>query len=198
MPTRPKNRQLDVTVRHWKGPPKNLRADRLLQAYDPPPREFRRVDVVDGAAIEQRVVFYVSFDPNRRDAIVQNPMEIHGDFEFQASSLRVPVQTYLRAVRHAIRLTDEGHLRYELRGGKLYELGQDAPIVLGELPRRRYHRERHDLEQVAAIYRDNPRAPVKAIRLAFNVSQRTAARRVDKAREAGLLPPAAQRRPQSV
>jgi DNA-binding transcriptional regulator LsrR (DeoR family) len=45
------------------------------------------------------------------------------------------------------------------------------------------------LDEVAAIYYDNPKAPTQAVQRALNVSWRTAARRVAAAREAGLISP---------
>jgi hypothetical protein len=133
------------------------------------------------------VVFHVSFDPEVREPILQNPIELHTVPELRATDLRLPVQTYLRAIRHAIGRIDEGHLRYEVRNGKTYLLGERAPIVLGAPPQRRYHRASRDLAHVAEIARANPRTPIKAVRLALNVSQRTAARRLAEARAEGLL-----------
>jgi hypothetical protein len=52
------------------------------------------------------------------------------------TNFRIPFATYLRVVRHAIKLADDGHLRFELRNGKIRLLGDDAPIVLGPLPSR--------------------------------------------------------------
>lgn len=45
-----------------------------------------------------------------------------------------------------------------------------------------------ELERVAKAYRENPDAPTRAVALLLGYTQRTAARRVKQAEEAGLLP----------
>lgn len=49
------------------------------------------------------------------------------------------------------------------------------------------------LERVAQIYLDHPEAPTKAVQDAFGVAHRTAGLYVQRARKAGLLPPAKRR-----
>jgi hypothetical protein len=197
MPARPKNRQLDVTISPWRSRSTERMDEvtrRLLPGWRSRYRDRRQVDVVDGAGLTF-VRFYVTVDPASRDMIEQGAY-------LPAPSLmeRIPFGTYLRVARHAIALADEGHLRFELRNGQLRRITEDeASIVLGPLPPRQEHyreprkqrEKRVELDQVAAIYRDpaNARSPVKAVRLALGVSERTAHRRVEAAREAGLIPP---------
>lgn len=54
--------------------------------------------------------------------------------------------------------------------------------------RRRDPNDRELLEQVAAIYKENPDAPVAAIMRAMNMSRRTAGRWAARCSEVGLLP----------
>jgi hypothetical protein len=197
VPTRPRNRQLIVQIAPWK-PGKHEAASlsddlwanwRAKHGVKRPER--REVTVHD--TFQPAVRFYVSFDPDGRELLVQSVRFWPGPAP-SATDFRVPFASYLRIVRHAVAQADEGHLRYEIRDGKIYDLADDAPIVLGPLPPRRSHyrepRKRVELDQVAAIYRDNPRSPTRAVQLALRVSRRTAARRVAEARNAGLIPPA--------
>lgn len=46
-----------------------------------------------------------------------------------------------------------------------------------------------ELERAADIYRSEPRHPVQAVAAMLDLSPRTAARRIEQARKAGLLPP---------
>lgn len=46
-----------------------------------------------------------------------------------------------------------------------------------------------ELEEVASVYRRHPGAPLKAVQTALGYTERTAARRVKAAREAGLIDP---------
>jgi hypothetical protein len=196
MPARPKNRQLDVKISPWPRSRSEAQMDAAWRTRFPMLRstytERRQVDVVDGAGLTF-VRFYVTVDPESRKMIEQGAY-------LPAPSLmeRIPFATYLRVARHAIALADEGHLRFELRNGQLRRITEDeASIVLGPLPPQQEHyreprklrQKRVELDQVAAIYRDNPRAPTKAVRLALGVSPRTAHRRVEEARQAGLIPP---------
>jgi hypothetical protein len=192
MPARPSNRQLDAQISPW---PRSRRQERgeakiLGLGWRSRHTERRQVDVFDGAGLTF-VRLFLTVDPASRDSILQGAY-------IPASSLmlRIPWGTYERVARHALLLADEGHLRFELRNGKLRLLGEEEPIVLGPLPPRQEHyreprklrQKRDQLEEVARIYKSNPRAPAKAVRLALGVSSRTAHRRVAEARQAGLIP----------
>jgi hypothetical protein len=82
--------------------------------------------------------------------------------------------------------------------GQLANLGSKHPRVLERAVRsvheartaRRGSVTREELELVARIYREHLTAsPTRAVALLLGYSERTAARRVQQAREAGLLPP---------
>jgi hypothetical protein len=200
VPAPARNRHLDISIHVWRSRGWEQRDEAIEAMGGRVPRgthtERRRVDVLDGVFAFVR--YFVTVNPTDRHLIVQGVY-------LPASSLgrRIPFATYERVVRHAIALADEGHLRIELRNGKLRLLGEDEPIVLGPLPPRqqRYReprserRKRLELDQVAAIYLAHPRAPTEAVARETNVSLRTASRRVADAREAGLLAaPSASRR----
>ena len=81
--------------------------------------------------------------------------------------------------------------------GQLANLGSRQPRVLEQAVRsvheartaRRGSVTREELEEVARIYRDHIDAsPTQAVQLLLGKSERTAARRVEQARAAGLLP----------
>jgi hypothetical protein len=73
-------------------------------------------------------------------------------------------------------------------------LGGDRWARRRALDRSRGTVTRELLERVARIYRENPKAPTKAVKEAFDVSHRTAGNYVERARKADLLPPPAGRR----
>jgi hypothetical protein len=192
VPARPKDRQLDVTVSEW---PRSRREaevfGRLLGGLRPRHTLRRKVDVLD-SAISAFVRLFFSVDPETRDAIHQGtylPASTTALTEF-----RVPFQLHLRVARFALLHADEGHLRFEVRSGKIRLLRGDEPIVLGPLPPRKHHhrepRKRLELDQIARIYTAaaNARAPTQAVMRELNVSRSTAIRRVNEARAEGLLP----------
>lgn len=95
------------------------------------------------------------------------------------------VNTYMRAVRRRRRKVGEG--AQPIRGER------DAWAANGALvdaQRGRRSVSRWELEEVARIYNENVEGkPTKAVEIGLDLAPRTAARRVQQAREAGLLPP---------
>lgn len=65
-----------------------------------------------------------------------------------------------------------------------------ANAAVADAQRRRKSVSQWELEEVARIYNENvERHPTKAVEQAMSLTPRTAARRVQQARDAGLLPP---------
>jgi hypothetical protein len=65
---------------------------------------------------------------------------------------------------------------------------EQVKVVARMQHRRRDPNDRELLEQVAAIYKDNPSAPVAAVMRAMGMSRRTAARWAGRCSDIGLLP----------
>lgn len=96
------------------------------------------------------------------------------------------VNTIMSACAQPIEMTGEGGLR--LTSGPATPRQRK---VVGRMQRRRTDpNDRETLELVAAVYKANPAAPIKAIMAEIGKSRSTASRLVSTCSEVGLLPPA--------
>jgi hypothetical protein len=121
----------------------------------------------------------------------------------RAEDVRYPHDAYMQVIEHALAITVYGSAEYEYRIADGVILGPDgadirAPKTANGKPRERRRPQplsEKDLRAIAAVYRGNPRRPKKAVAEARGVSERTAARQIDQARNAGFLGAALRNRP---
>jgi hypothetical protein len=192
MPTRPRDQQVDVLVEPWRYPRHALHQEPLLSwraARGNPALEHRQATLA--STLGHVVRFYVTYDPTDRRELFVHSVEIFPGPNPSATDLRVPLVAFLRIVRHAIARGDvDVHAFYELRDGKLHD--REAELLAPSPPPRRRYRDpaiQASLDEVAEIYKANPKAPTQAVERALKVSWRTASRRVAAARAEGLIPP---------
>jgi hypothetical protein len=192
VPTRPTDRELQVQwapwLRHWDewGFIADTVGVRRQAAAGGARMEYRRVLIRDEGS-DQRVRFNVAFHLDERQALTQTVT--HGPIR-SAADFRLPWATLSRIVQHVVEDPEsEGEWRCAIRRGKLVDL--DGDLHPGTRPQLRRHREPRksvDLNEVARVYKEHPRAPTRAVAQHFKLKWRTAARRVRQARALGLLP----------